>query len=135
MTSRHRCGIVVLTTELFSPEQGEGTLSRKKLKRQKVFYVYILASLSGTLYVGLTDDLRRRVQEHKLGLVEGFTKKYNVNRLMYYETFHDPKIAENRELQIKKWRREKKTALFARTNPRWEDLSKHLSTSYKDVLM
>ena len=99
-----------------------------------MFFVYILASLSGTLYVGLTDDLRRRVEEHKLGLVDSFTKKYHVNRLMYYETFHDSKIAENRELQIKKWR-EKKIALFANSNPRWEDLSKQLSGSYKDVLM
>jgi putative endonuclease len=100
-----------------------------------MFFVYILASLSGTLYVGLTDDLRRRVEEHKLGLVDGFTKKYNVNRLMYYETFQDPQIAETREQQIKKWRREKKLALFANSNPRWEDLSKHLSGSYKVVLM
>jgi len=100
-----------------------------------LLFVYILASLSGTLYVGLTDDLRRRVKEHKLGLVDSFTKKYNVNRLMYYGSFHDSKIAENRELQIKKWRREKKIALFAKSNPRWEDLSKQLSASYKDVLM
>jgi len=100
-----------------------------------MFFVYILASLSGTLYVGLTDDLRRRVEEHKLGLVDGFTKNYNVNRLMYYETFRDSKIAENRERQIKKWRREKKIALFVKTNPRWEDLSKQLSGSYKVVLM
>jgi putative endonuclease len=100
-----------------------------------LFFVYILASLSGTLYVGLTDDLRRRVEEHKLGLVDSFTRKYHVNRLMYYETFHDPEIAANRELQLKKWRREKKIALFARTNPRWEDLSKELSGSYKEVLM
>jgi putative endonuclease len=67
-----------------------------------LFYVYILASLSGTLYVGLTDDLRHRVEEHKLDLVDGFTKQYSVNRLMYYETFQDSKIAENREPQIKK---------------------------------
>jgi len=100
-----------------------------------LFFVYILASLSGTLYVGLTDNLRRRVEEHKLGLVDSFTKKYNVNRLMYYEIFHDAKIAENRELQMKKWRREKKIALFANSNPRWQDLSKQLSGSYKDVLM
>ena len=100
-----------------------------------MFFVYILSSLSGTLYVGLTDDLRRRVEEHKLGLVDSFTKKYNVNRLMYYETFHDPNIAENREQQIRKWRREKKLALFAHSNPRWEDLSKQLSGSYKVVLM
>ena len=72
-----------------------------------MFFVYILASLSGTLYVGLTDDLRRRVEEHKVGLVDSFTKKYNVNRLMYYETFYDSKIADSREQQIKKWRREK----------------------------
>ena len=100
-----------------------------------MFFVYILASLSGTLYVGLTDDLRRRVEEHKLGLVDSFTKKYNVNRLMYYETFQDSKVAENRERQIKKWRREKKLALFVKTNPRWEDLSKQLSGSYGVVLM
>ncbi|HEY5029758.1 MAG TPA: GIY-YIG nuclease family protein [Candidatus Angelobacter sp.] len=100
-----------------------------------MFFVYILASLSGTLYVGLTDDLRRRVEEHKLGLVDSFTRRYHVNRLMYYETFHNSEIAGERERQIKKWRREKKIALFANTNHRWEDLSKQLSASYKEVLM
>jgi putative endonuclease len=100
-----------------------------------MYFVYILASLSGTLYVGLTDDLRRRLEEHRLALVDSFTKKYNVNRLMYYETFHDSKIAEKREIQIKKWRREKKIALFANTNPRWEDLTKQLSGSHRVVLM
>jgi putative endonuclease len=100
-----------------------------------MFFVYILASLSGTLYVGLTGDLRRRIEEHKLGLVDSFTKKYNVNRLMYYETFRDSKFAENRERQLKKWRREKKIALFAKTNPRWKDLSKEVSGSYREVLM
>jgi putative endonuclease len=73
-----------------------------------MFFVYILTSLSGTLYVGFTDDLRRRVEEHKLGFVDSFTKKYKVNRLMYYETFHDSKTAEGRERQLKKWRRGKK---------------------------
>jgi putative endonuclease len=101
----------------------------------KVLYVYILASLSGTLYVGLTDDLRRRVEEHKLGLVDSFTKKYNVNRLMYFEIFREGENASRRERQIKKFRREKKIALFAKSNPRWEDLSKHLSVSYKGALM
>jgi putative endonuclease len=105
------------------------------MRSQKVFYVYILASLSGTFYVGLTDDLRRRVGEHKLGLVDSFTKKYNVDRLMYFEIFHDADDAANRERQIKKFRREKKTALFIKANPRWEDLSKQLPASYKDVLM
>jgi putative endonuclease len=100
-----------------------------------MFYVYILASLSGTLYVGLTDDLRRRVNEHKLGLVDSFTNKYGVNRLMYFEVFRDAEAAAKREHQIKKYRREKKIALFAKTNPRWEDLSKQLDVSHKEVLM
>jgi putative endonuclease len=99
------------------------------------FYVYILASLTGTLYAGLTDDLRRRVEEHKLGLVDGFTKRYAVNRLMYFEIFRDAENAERRERQIKKYRREKKIALFAKSNPRWEDLSKTLPVSYTDILM
>jgi putative endonuclease len=100
-----------------------------------VFYVYILSSLTGTLYVGLTDDLKRRVDEHKLGLVDSFTKKYKVNRLMYFETFRDAENAERRERQIKKFRREKKIGLFAKTNPRWEDLSKEFPSSYKEILM
>jgi putative endonuclease len=100
-----------------------------------MFYVYILASLTGTLYVGLTDNLKRRVEEHKLGLVEGFTKEYKVNRLMYYEIFRSADTAAARERQIKKWRREKKLALFAKTNPRWEDLSKRFPASYEEVLM
>jgi putative endonuclease len=103
--------------------------------RQNVFYIYILSSLSGTLYVGLTDALQKRVEEHRLGFVDSFTKKYRVNRLMYFEVFRDAESAENRERQIKKFRREKKIALFAKTNPHWEDLSNQLSVSYKDVLM
>lgn len=100
-----------------------------------MFYVYILSSLSGTLYVGLTDDLRRRIKEHKLGLFDGFTKRYKVNRLMYFEIFRDADIAEQRERQIKTFRREKKIALFAKANPRWEDLSSQLPASIKEVLM
>src|SRR5215467_2422450 len=76
-----------------------------------VFYVYIVASLSGTLYVGLTDNLKRRVEEHKLGLVDSFTKKYKVNRLMYYEIFRDAENAAQRERQIKKYRREMKNEI------------------------
>ena len=99
------------------------------------YYVYILASLGGTLYDGLTDDLKRRLSEHKLGLVDGFTKKYGVNRLMYFEIFHDSRIAAGRERQIKKYRREKKLALFANTNPRWEDIGDQFRASYKEILM
>jgi putative endonuclease len=101
----------------------------------KLFYVYILASLSGTLYIGLTDDLRRRMDEHKLGLVDSFTKKYGINRLMYFEVFHDAENAAQRERQLKKFRREKKIALLGKTNPHWEDLSQHLPRFNKELLM
>lgn len=93
---------------------------------RKTFFVYILASLSGTLYVGLTDDLRKRVIQHKNGSYDGFSKKYGVNRLMYFEEFHDAQNAAAREIQIKKYRREKKIALFAKSNPQWKDLSKDI---------
>jgi putative endonuclease len=96
---------------------------------QRCYFVYILASLSGTLYVGLTDDLRKRVLEHKAGTFDGFTKKYNVNRLMYFETISAPKTAELREEQIKKYRREKKIALFLKSNPEWRDLSPEIFQS------
>jgi putative endonuclease len=65
--------------------------------------------------------------EHKAGLFDGFTRKYKVNRLMYFESFNDSTIAANRELQIKKWRREKKIALFAQRNPQWKDLNREIS--------
>jgi len=91
-------------------------------RSQGYYFVYLLSSLSGTLYVGLTDNLWKRVQEHKAGLFDGFTKKYNVSRLMYFETFNDSYLAADREQQIKKWRREKKIALFAKSNPQWRDL-------------
>jgi putative endonuclease len=87
------------------------------------FFVYIIASLSGTLYVGLTDDLVLRIHQHKEGTYDGFTRKHKVNRLVYFEVFKDSQSARNREIQIKKFRREKKIALFAKSNPRWEDLS------------
>ena len=100
-----------------------------------MYYVYILASLSGTLYVGLTDNLKRRVEERKLGIFDGFTKRYKVNRLMYFEIFREAENAGKRERQIKKYSRRKEIALFAKTNPGWEDLSKALPKSYVEVLM
>lgn len=89
----------------------------------RVFYVYILASRSGTLYVGMTNDIRRRVFEHKNHQVPGFTDQYNVDRLLYVETVTDATSAIRREKQIKAWRREKKIALIDSTNPHWCDLS------------
>jgi putative endonuclease len=90
---------------------------------QRCYFVYILASLSGTLYVDLTDDLRKRITQHKAGLFDGFTRKYRVHRLMYVETYSDSRIAAQREQQIKGWRREKKIALFAESNSQWKDLT------------
>ena len=87
------------------------------------YYVYILASECGTLYTGVTDDLARRVHEHMIGLVPGFTKKYRVSRLVHYEVTSDIQSAIAREKQIKGWLRRKKKALIEATNPRWEDLS------------
>ena len=87
------------------------------------YYVYILASRSGVLYTGVTNDLRRRVWEHKQKLIGGFTKRYNITRLVYYEETPDVKAAIAREKQIKGWLRKKKIALIESLNPGWKDLS------------
>ncbi|MFZ3212345.1 MAG: GIY-YIG nuclease family protein, partial [Terriglobales bacterium] len=90
----------------------------------KKYYVYILASLSGTLYIGITDNLERRMVEHKEGLIPGFTKQYGVHRLVYFEVYSDVRNAIRREKQLKGWRREKKIALIRGTNPSWRDLAR-----------
>jgi putative endonuclease len=95
-------------------------------KFQRCYFVYILSSLSGTLYVGITDDMRKRMIQHKSGAFDGFTKKYKIDRLMYLETYSEPKVAADREQQIKKFRREKKIVLFAESNPEWKDLTPEL---------
>ena len=87
------------------------------------YYVYIMANRSRTLYTGVTNNLERRVYEHKYKLVEGFTKKYNITRLVYYEQTSDIKAAIAREKQIKGWLRSKKVALIESVNPNWADLS------------
>ena len=78
----------------------------------KTYYVYIMANQSRTLYIGLTNNIRRRVQEHKDGLVEGFTLRYNIDTLVYFESFGDIDSAIAREKQIKRWSREKKLHLI-----------------------
>ena len=90
----------------------------------KTFYVYIMASESGTLYVGISSDIKKRVYQHKNHLADGFTDKYEVDRLVYVEEIRDAASAINREKQIKRWRREKKVQLIEWQNPGWEDLSK-----------
>ena len=92
------------------------------------YYVYILASRrNGTLYVGVTNDLIRRVWEHREGLVEGFTKKYCVKQLVYFEVFDDINVAINRETRLKKWRRRWKIDLIQKENVLWDDLYKKLT--------
>jgi putative endonuclease len=87
------------------------------------YYVYIMASKkNGTIYIGVTNDLSRRVYEHKNGLVEGFTSKYKVHNLVYFEKFEDVRYAIQREKQLKNWRREWKKNLIEKENPEWKDL-------------
>jgi putative endonuclease len=87
------------------------------------FWVYILASTSGTLYIGITNDIERRVAEHKSGEFEGFASKYECDRLVYYEKYQNVLHAISREKQLKGWRREKKIRLIESQNPRWIDLA------------
>ena len=75
------------------------------------------------IYIGVTNDLRRRIYEHKQKIIKGFTQKYNVNKLIYFETFQDVRLAIAREKEVKKWRREKKNKLVKLKNPEWRDLS------------
>ena len=89
----------------------------------RTFWVYILGSLSGTLYVGVTNNLERRLAEHRSGLEGGFTAQYAVHRLLYFEETTDVVSALEREKQIKKWRRSKKVELIESANPSWRDLS------------
>ena len=91
--------------------------------RQRMFYIYILASIQRTLYIGVTNDLRRRVYEHKTGAIEGFTARYRVNRLVYFEVAEDAQGAIRREKQLKGWVRRRKLELIEATNPEWEDLA------------
>ncbi|MEJ2633969.1 MAG: GIY-YIG nuclease family protein [Calditrichia bacterium] len=89
----------------------------------KQFYVYILASKrNGTLYTGITSDLIKRVWQHKNKLVKGFTQKYNVDKLVYYEVLENAEGAIQREKQIKKWKRRQKIILIEKMNPEWKDL-------------
>lgn len=92
------------------------------------FFVYILATRrNGTLYVGMTDDLTRRVWEHRIGAVSGFTKKYGVKQLVWYEVHESRETAFVRERQLKKWNRAWKLQLIERFNSNWHDLADELA--------
>jgi putative endonuclease len=91
---------------------------------RKTYCAYIMGSLSGTLYIGVTGNLHKRVFEHKFHRIEGFTDKYQVERLLYWESFDDVHRAIAREKQLKGWRRSKKIALIESLNPHWLDLAR-----------
>jgi len=88
------------------------------------YYVYILTNRSKTIYTGVTNDLQRRLYEHRNKMIPGFTSKYRIDKLVYFEETNDIEVAIAREKQIKGWLRAKKIALIESINPQWEDLSK-----------
>lgn len=100
---------------------------------QKYFYVYILASRrNGTLYIRITSDLIKRVWEHKNKLADGFTKKYNIDRLVCFEQFNDAKNAIRREKRLKKYNRQWKLNLIEKANDKWNDLYEEITSGLSD---
>ena len=95
----------------------------------RTYYTYIMASRSRVLYIGVTNDLRRRVNEHKKAITPGFTAKYRVNRLVYFEEFTWILDAIAREKELKGWKRSRKTSLIESRNPTWEDLAETIPST------
>ena len=95
-----------------------------------VYHVYMMASASGVLYIGVTGHLESRTLQHKQKISEGFTSRYNVTKLVYFEAFGDIRNAIAREKQLKRWRREKKVALIEQMNPTWQDLSSNFHAQF-----
>jgi putative endonuclease len=95
------------------------------------YSVYIAASKSRVLYIGITNNLERRMFEHKNDLIDGFTKQYRCHRLVHYESFDDVRKAIDREKQLKRWNRAKKMWLIERGNPTWEDLAAEWFTRHR----
>ena len=93
------------------------------------YYIYIISNWNNkVIYIGVTNNLERRIFEHKSKLIPGFSSKYNLNKLVYYEQYVDIREAITREKELKKWKREKKNKLIESTNPEWMDLSNELIT-------
>ena len=99
----------------------------------KRHFVYILSSRNRVIYVGMTNELSRRIYEHKNGLVDGFTKSYNVNKLVYYELQNDFESAVKREKQLKNWHRQWKINLIETRNKEWKDLYQEISDPLKII--
>jgi putative endonuclease len=93
------------------------------IMKRHCYFVYITASRSRVIYIGMTNDLHRRMFEHRNGVIEGFTKQYRCHRLVHFESFDDVAKAIDREKQLKRWSRVKKLWLIERRNPTWEDLA------------
>jgi len=99
--------------------------------QRKEYFIYILANKkNGTLYIGITNNLIRRIYEHKNDLIDGFSKKYGIHNLVYYESYNDVRDALNRETQMKKWNRKWKIELIEKSNPEWNDLYNELNPIY-----
>jgi putative endonuclease len=95
---------------------------------ERQFYVYIMANKrNGTIYIGVTNDLARRVYEHREGLVEGFTSRYGLKMIVYYEVFDSVSLAIQRETSLKRWPRRWKLALIEKINPQWKDLAEEVA--------
>ncbi|MGO9824480.1 MAG: GIY-YIG nuclease family protein [Terriglobales bacterium] len=103
----------------------------ESMREEKRYYVYIMASRSLTLYTGVSGDIYHRALQHKAGEVEGFTKQYHINRLLYYETFKYVNNAIAREKQVKAWTRAKRLALIKTMHPTWQDLAEGWGESTK----
>ena len=101
------------------------------MRREWHFAVYIMASKSRRLYIGMTNNLANRVFQHKNDLLDGFTKQYKIHRLVFFENYSQVLNAIDREKEIKGWRREKKIALIESVNPTWEDLAEHWYDRHK----
>jgi putative endonuclease len=110
--------------EVDGSTQSKGPYSLPMPNERKTYCTYIMDSLSGTFYIGMTGNLHKRIFEHKFHRIEGFTGKYNVERLVYWESFDDVQKAINREKQLKGWRRSKKILLIESLNPHWLDLAR-----------
>ena len=104
-------------------QTGASKHRRVIMSMERCYWIYILASaIGGTLYIGATNNLVRRVYEHKMGLADGFTKKYHVHRLVYFEQYSDVAAANLREKRLKRWNRAWKVRLIEELNPNWDDL-------------
>jgi putative endonuclease len=103
------------------------------MRTPRLFFVYIMTNgpRGAVLYIGVTGDIRRRAWQHKNKLIAGFTSRYTLTQLVYYETFYYPDAAIAREKEIKGWRRSKKIALIESMNPRWEDMARDWQNIYK----